>query len=355
VALVALHETLRADAADTVGYFAAQGVAVKVISGDSPRTVGAVARRAGVGDATYPVDARHLPDDANALADAVTGSAVFGRVVPEQKRAMVAALQARGHVVAMTGDGVNDALALKRADIGVAMGSGAPVTRAVAQVVLLDNRFSVMPQVVAEGRRVIANIERVAALFLTKNVTSLLLSLCVAVAGWPYPFLPRHVTLVSTVAIGIPGFFLAIGPNTRRFQGGFVGRVLTFAVPAGAVTALAVMLGYALARAQDYTTSQARTAATIVFVMTSLWVLVVQARPLQGWKVALVGAMGALSALAFAVPSVRNFYELQLPPILALGQFVLFGAVAAAAIELVARLGQRRNSPAPATSRTLRS
>jgi cation-transporting ATPase E len=341
VALVALHETLRPDAADTLAYFEAQHVAVKVISGDNPRTVGAVARRAGVRSAGDPVDARHLPAGGEELADVMAGHAVFGRVVPEQKRAMVAALQARGHVVAMTGDGVNDALALKDADIGVAMGSGAPITRAVAQVVLLDNQFSVMPVVVAEGRRVIANIERVAALFLTKNVSSLLLSLSVAVAGWPYPFLPRQVTLVSALAIGVPGFFLALGPNNRRFEGGFVRRVLSFAVPAGAATAVAVMIAYGLARAQDQVPRQARTAATIVFLMASMWVLVVQARPLRGWKVTLVAAMAALSLLAFAVPFVRDFYELQLPPLLGLGTSVLIGAAAAVAVEGVGRLTRR--------------
>jgi cation-transporting P-type ATPase E len=338
MALVALHETLRADAAETVDFFAAQDVTVKVISGDNPRTVGAVATRAGVPGAGSPVDARHLPAGGEALADAVAGHAVFGRVVPEQKQAMVGALQSRGHVVAMTGDGVNDALALKDADIGVAMGSGAPITRAVAQLVLLDNQFAVMPKVVAEGRRVIANIERVAALFLTKNVSSLLLSLSVALAGWPYPFLPRHVTLVSSLAIGIPGFFLALGPNDRRFEGGFVRRVLTFAVPAGAVMAAAVMAAYGLARAQSEAPREARTAATMVFLMASLWVLVVQARPLQRWKVALVATMAGLSVLSFAVPVARNFFDLQVPSLPALGQFVLLGAAAAAAIEGVARL-----------------
>jgi cation-transporting ATPase E len=340
VALLVFHETLRSDAAETVAYFAAQEVAVKVISGDDPRTVGAVALRAGVPGAGQPVDGR------GAAAGAIVDHAVFGRVMPEQKREMVAALQAAGHVVAMTGDGVNDALALKEADIGVAMGSGAPATRAVAQVVLLDNRFSVMPHVVAEGRRVIANIERVAALFLTKNVSSLLLSLSVAIAGWPYPFLPRQVTLVSSLAIGVPGFFLALGPNSRRFQGGFVRRVLRFAVPAGVVTATAVMLAYGLARAQHHSPPQARTAATVVFLMTSLWVLVVQARPLVRWKVALVTTMAALSALAFVVPVARRFYELELPPVPALGLSVLFGAMAAGAIEAVSRIAGRRDSRA---------
>lgn len=337
MALITLHETVRRDAAEILGYFAQQDVAVMVISGDNPGTVGAVARRVGVPGADHPFDARQLPSDEEEMGEALARHRVFGRVVPEQKRAMVSALRARGHVVAMTGDGVNDALALKEADIGVAMGSGAPATRAVAQLVLLDDQFAVMPFVVAEGRRVLANIERVAALFLTKNVSSLVLSVSVAVLGLPYPFLPRQLTLVSTLAIGIPGFFLALGPNGRRFESGFVGRVLRFAGPAGVVTALAVMAAYTLARAEQHTPEQAKTAATVVFLIASLWVLVVQARPFRPWKVALVASMAALSVLAFAVPFVRQFCELQLSSPFAMGQSVLIGAAAAVAIEVAGR------------------
>jgi cation-transporting ATPase E len=340
-ALLVLQETLRADAEDTLRYFREQEVAVKVVSGDNPRTVGAVARRLGVPGAADPVDARDLPPDRGELGRVLDAHAVFGRVVPEQKRSMVAALRARGHVVAMTGDGVNDALALKDADIGVAMGSGAAATRSVAQLVLLDDQFSVMPRVVAEGRRVIANIERVAALFLSKNVSSLLLSVCVAVAGWPYPFLPRQVTLVSQLAIGIPGFFLALGPNTRRFRPGFVRRVLGFAVPAGAISTLAVMLGYALARSWEVPPARARTAATIVFVTVSLWILVIQSRPLRGWKVGLIAAMVGLSALAFTLPVGRSFYDLDLPSALDTGAFLGLGAGAAALVEVATRAAGR--------------
>ena len=161
---------------------------------------------------------------------------MFGRVTPQQKRAMVGALQSQGHVVAMTGDGVNDALALKDADIGVAMGSGAAATRAVAQLVLLDGKFATMPGVVAEGRRVIANIERSANLFVTKTVYAVAArGRRSCSTGWPYPFLPRHLTIVSTFTIGIPGFFLALAPNTRRYVPGFLERVLRFCIPAGLV------------------------------------------------------------------------------------------------------------------------
>ncbi|MGH2928695.1 MAG: HAD-IC family P-type ATPase, partial [Solirubrobacteraceae bacterium] len=188
VAFIVLAERLRSDVSQAIAYFAAQGVALKVISGDSPRTVGAVAARAGVPGAGDPVDARDLPDAPDALGAVLEEHSVFGRVTPEQKQGMVTALQARGHTVAMTGDGVNDVLALKLADIGVAMGSGAPATKAVAELVLLDNRFATLPGVVAEGRRVTANIERVANLFITKTVWATLLAFAAGVTLLPYQF-----------------------------------------------------------------------------------------------------------------------------------------------------------------------
>jgi cation-transporting ATPase E len=341
VALLTFEERIRPDAATTLGYFTAQGVALKVISGDNPRTVGAIARRCELPESGQPVDARTLPGDAAGMAEVLANRAVFGRVTPQQKRAMVLALQSAGHVVAMTGDGVNDALALKDADIGVAMGSGSAATRGVAQIVLLDSEFSVLPGVVAEGRRVIANVERVANLFLTKNVTSLALALSVAVAGWPFPFLPRHLTLISTLVIGVPGFFLALGPSSQRFTPGFVRRVMVFAVPSGVILAVAVMVAYGLARAAHNTAPQAKTAATVVMMGASLWVLVIQARPLRKWKVALVGAMAGLALLAFALPAGRRFYDLQLPSSLIALEAVAICAAAASTLELVCRLSGR--------------
>ena len=341
VALVTFEERIRPDAAATLGYFTAQGVGLKVISGDNPVTVGAIARRCELPEHGEPFDARSLPDDQPGMAAVLADTAVFGRVTPHQKRSMVAALQAMGHVVAMTGDGVNDALALKDADIGVAMGSGTAATRGVAQLVLLDSQFSVLPGVVAEGRRVIANVERVANLFLTKNVTSLLLSLSVAVAGWPFPFLPRHLTLISTLVIGVPGFFLALGPNDQRFTPGFVRRVLVFAIPSGAMVTAAVMLAYGLARTAHNTPPQAKTAATIVMMGASLWVLVIQARPLRPWKMVLVGAMAGLGLLAFAVPGGRHFYDLHLPSSPIVVEAAAICVAAATALELVCRFTSR--------------
>jgi cation-transporting ATPase E len=338
VALLLFDEAVRPDARATLRYFTDQGVSLKVISGDNPRTVGAVARRVGLPGADQVVDARQLPDDPERLAEVVDARTVFGRVTPQQKRAMVGGLHAGHRVVAMTGDGVNDALALKDADIGVAMGGGAAATRAVAQLVLLDNQFSVMPGVVAEGRRVIGNIERVAKLFLTKNVSALLLSLSVAVARWPFPFLPRHLTLVSAFAIGIPGFFLALGPSTTRFETGFVRRVLSFAVPAGTIVAVAVMIAYGLARAEGVAPDRARTAATITYTVASLWVLVMQARPLRTWKLGLVASMCGLAALAFVVPAGRSFFDLRLPPAGVVLQSLALGAGACLAMEAAVRL-----------------
>ena len=312
-AFVLLAERLRSDAAQAIAYFVAQGVALKVISGDSPLTVGAVAARAGLPHADRPADARELPGDPGALGRLLEERSVFGRVTPQQKQAMVTALQARGHTVAMTGDGVNDVLALKLADIGIAMGSGAPAARAVAELVLLDSRFATLPGVVAEGRRVTANIERVANLFITKTVWATLLAVAVGVTLLPYPFLPRHLTIIDTLAIGVPSFFLALAPNSRRYLPGFTGRVLRFAIPAGGIVAAATFAAYALAQARGLPLVQQRTAATLVTLILSLCVLVLLAAPLTWRRIALVGAVLAGFVLLFPVPAVRRFYELQLP------------------------------------------
>jgi len=335
IALVLLEEKIRPDAADTLRYFAEQGVELKVISGDNPRTVAAVAQRVGLPNAGDPVDARELPDDEDALADILEAHTVFGRVSPHQKQAMVRALQARGHVVAMTGDGVNDALALKLADIGVAMGSGAPATRAVAQLVMLDGRFSTMPGVVAEGRRVIANIERVANLFVTKTVYAMLLALAVGIGRLPYPFLPRHLTLVGSLTIGIPAFFLSLAPNARRYQPGFVRRVLRFTIPAGFVAAAATFGAYSLARVQnDVSLDESRTTAALVLMTIGLWILLILARPLTAWRVLLIVGMVGAFVLALAVPGARDFYALDLPAATVLAEAAAIAAGAVALLEV---------------------
>jgi len=260
-----------------------------------------------------PYDARELPEDRDAVGRLLQERSVFGRVTPRQKQLMVKALQARGHTVAMVGDGVNDALALKLADTGVAMGSGAPATRAVAQLVLLDGRFASLPGVVAEGRRVTANIERVANLFITKTVWATLLAVVAGITLVPYLFLPRHLSIIDTFSIGVPAFFLALAPNLRRYVPGFVGRVLRFTIPAGIAVAIPAFAAFWLARARDLPLTQQRTAATIVTMMVGLGVLVILALPLTWRRGLLVALMIAGFVLLFPFEAVRRFAALDVP------------------------------------------
>jgi cation-transporting ATPase E len=334
VAVVRLAEQIRPDAADTIAYFVREGVAVKVISGDHPVTVGAVAAAAGVAGAEDPVDAATLGEDE--LCRLVLERSVFGRVAPAQKRAMVGALQRAGHTVAMTGDGVNDVLALKDADVGVAMGSGSPATRTVAQLVLLDDQFAALPPVIAEGRRVMANVERVANLFLTKTVYATIIALVVGVAASPYPFLPRHLTIVSDFSIGIPAFFLALLPNSRRFRPGFVTRVLGFAVPCGAVAAAAALVAYYVV-AGPLPLAEARTTATAVLVACGLWVLGLLSRPFTPFKAGLVAAMAACFVAMLVAGPVRRYFALTFPPAARAGWAAAVALVAGVALELVYR------------------
>ncbi|MFJ9029142.1 HAD-IC family P-type ATPase [Streptomyces sp. NPDC102274] len=344
-ALVVLEQRLRPDAADTLAYFAEQDVAAKVISGDNAVSVGAVAGKLGLPGAEHTVDARHLPADRTEMAEALDSGAVFGRVTPQQKRDMVGALQSRGHTVAMTGDGVNDVLALKDADIGVSMGSGSEATRAVAQIVLLNNSFSTLPSVVAEGRRVIGNITRVATLFLTKTVYSVLLAILVACFQVEYPFLPRHLTLLSTLTIGIPAFFLALAPNTERARPNFVRRVMRYAIPSGVIAAIATFATYLLARSH-YSGPDAlnaeTSAATLTLFLVSMWVLAIVARPYTWWRIGLVVSMGAVFLVVLAVPWLQHFFALKLVGTTMPWTAVAIAVVASAALEFCWRWVGRR-------------
>ncbi|MEU3190230.1 HAD-IC family P-type ATPase [Streptomyces sp. NPDC006992] len=329
-ALVVLEQRLRPDAAATLGYFAEQHVATKVISGDNAVSVGAVAAKLGLPRAELPLDARALPADRPERARQVADGTVFGRVSPQQKQEMVGDLQAAGHTVAMTGDGVNDVLALKDADIGVCMGSGSEATKAVAQIVLLDDSFATLPSVVAEGRRVIGNIERVATLFLTKTVYSVLLALLVVCWQVPYPFLPRHLTLLSSLTIGIPAFFLALAPNRERARPHFVRRVLHYALPSGLIASAATFGTYLLAR-HHYSGPGSLTAetsaATLTLFLVAMWVLAIVARPWTWWRVVLVLTMGAAFLAVLAAPPLQRFFALHL-----VGAAVPWTAVAVAAL-----------------------
>ena len=314
--LITFEERLRPTAGATLEYFAREHVTVKLISGDAPATVAAVARRLNLPGGDEPRDARELPADLDALADTMDRFQVFGRVTPQQKQHMVAALQHRGHTVAMTGDGVNDVLALKQADIGVAIGAGAPAARAVARLVLLDSSFDALPAVVVEGRRIIGNIERVAGLFLTKTVYVMLLAIAVGATRLPFPFFPRHLTVISTLTIGVPGFFLALSHQAERARPGILERVLRFAAPAGLVVASSAYTAYALARAQtDADAGDARTTATLVTTVLGLWVLTLLARPLSPIRITLIAAMGGAFAGILAIAPLRDALALRPLPI----------------------------------------
>jgi len=345
VALVVLEQRVRPDARETLDYFASQHVSVKVISGDNAVSVGAVAGSLGLHGET--LDARELPTQAEALADTMAEYTTFGRVRPDQKRAMVHALQSRDHTVAMTGDGVNDVLALKDADIGVAMGSGSPASRAVAQIVLLDNKFATLPYVVGEGRRVIGNIERVSNLFLTKTVYSVLLALLVGLAGlishWGhtepllYPFQPIHVTIAAWFTIGIPAFVLSLAPNNERARTGFVRRVMTSALPSGAVVGITTFVSYLLAypgrAGTDIEQTQASTAALITLLIGAVWVLAVVARPYQWWRIGLVAFSAVGYLVIFAWPWAREKFMLDPSDVTTTTIAVLIGLLAAVLIE----------------------
>ncbi|KAA8817819.1 cation-translocating P-type ATPase [Bifidobacterium callitrichos] len=322
VALVLCSERIRPDAERTLAWFREQGVRCRIISGDSPVTVGAIARRVRLTGEREPVtlDARELPDDPTELGRLIEDIDVIGRVLPDQKKLIVDALHERDYTVAMTGDGVNDALAIKQADLGIAMGNAAPATKAVAQVVLVDSKFSHLPDVVARGRQVMANMERVAGLFLVKTVYSALISLGVVLTQIPYPYLPRHITYIGALTIGVPAFILALAPNTRKYIPGFLSRVVRFALPGGIATGLSVLItawtlpaimGWNVTDAADLARLRA-TEAIILFVM-GVFVLARVARPLTGWRGLMVLVFAAAGVIGMLIPFVARFFALIIP------------------------------------------
>ncbi|UAJ78007.1 HAD-IC family P-type ATPase [Leifsonia sp. ZF2019] len=336
--LVILGETLRPEARDTLGYFAEQDVRVVVMSGDNPVTVGAIARELRLDGAA--VDASALTTDEE-LETALRTANVLGRVSPEQKRTAVGLLRAQGRTVAMTGDGVNDAMAIKDANLGIAMGSATAATKAVSRLVLLDNRFDRLPGVLASGRRVIANVERVSNLFLAKTVYGILLALVSAVLLWPFPFLPRQMTLVSSLAIGIPSFFLALAPNRRIYTPGVLPRILKYSVPTGVIAGLAAVVAYAPIH-RTLPLHEARSIATVTLFCVSLWILCVLTRPLSGPRWALLGAVAGAFVLVCAIPFTAEFFQMHLSLSWGLAWGIAVGAVGAAGIELFYRFARER-------------
>ena len=282
-------------------------MAVKVISGDNPLTVAEVARKAGVEDAEKWVDAATLQTD-EALFKAAEEYTVFGRVTPGQKRKLVKALQKQGHTVAMTGDGVNDVLALKDADCGIAMASGSEAACHAAQLVLLESNFACLPQVVAEGRRVINNIQRSASLFLVKNIFSFCLSLLTILVDMPYPLVPIQLSLVSALTIGFPSFVLALEPNKSRVSGKFMVNVLREAFPGG-LTDLIIILGIqAFAFAFHFSTQSLSTLAALCMAFIGLLILFQVCKPFDGKRRALWG--GVAAAMVFCVLFLQDFFSL---------------------------------------------
>lgn len=336
--LVVFEETVRPAARATLGYFRDQAVRVVVMSGDNPVTVSAIARTLDLeGEA---VDASTLHTDEE-LAAAFETASIFGRVSPEQKRAAVGILQAKGRTVAMTGDGVNDAMAIKDADLGIAMGTATAATKAVSRLVLLDNRFDRLPDVLAFGRRVIANVERVSNLFLAKTVYGIVLALVSAVALWPFPFLPRQLTLVSTLAIGIPSFVLALAPNRRIYTPGVLRRILRYSIPTGLIAAAACVVAY-LPLYRTVPLPEARSITTVTLFCVSLWILCVLTRPLSAPRVALLVGVVVAMVLVCVIPGSSTFFMMHLTLSPALLWGVAVGAVGMVGIEVFYRFAKRR-------------
>ena len=294
-----LEDTLRPDAAQTLAFFRSQGVQIKVISGDSAAAVSQIARRAGVPNAHLAIDGTALQGE-EALCRAAEQYTVFGRMTPGQKRILVHALQEKGHTVAMTGDGVNDVLALKDADCSIAMAAGSEAARQVAQLVLLDNDFSAMPRIVAEGRRVINNIQRAASLFLVKNIYSFLTALCLLFIAMPYPFQPLQVSLFSFFCIGAPAFFLTFEPVYEKARGRFLPKVLLAAAPGGLACTVCILAGMAVAAHLGLSTAQLCTVCVLSVAYTGLLGLATVCRPftpLRGTVLAVTAAAYALTLL----------------------------------------------------------
>jgi cation-transporting ATPase E len=321
LALVVLEETLRPDAAETIAYMREEEVDLKLISGDAAATVTAVAYAVGVPRDAGVVEGPDLPDDDEALTKVALENTIFCRIKPEQKKALVGALVAAGRYVAMIGDGVNDVPALKRARMAVAMGSGAQVTKGVADVVLLKDQFSRLPEAVGEGRRIARNIHRLGRLYLTKTVYAAALILLVAVPGFAFPFLPRHLTIAAFLTIGIPSFVLALMPSDGPLYRGRLLRALAaFAVPAGLGTALGSILSFFLVDTVAGASLEAgRTAATTTLIVLGLaFVLLLERGPgrehiaIQGYMLVMVISLASVFALILGIGPVRDFFDMVL-------------------------------------------
>ena len=358
--LVVLEERLRDDASDTIAFLYKQDVEVKVMSGDSPTTVAAVADRVGIRVGARAVQGSELPEDPAELARVVAATTVFARLTPEDKRRLIDALKGNGAYVAMMGDGVNDVPAMKGARLAVALGSGTQLAKSVADAVLVTDRFGTIPDAVAEGRRIIGNVQRVAKLFVTKSVFAAFVIATFGLWTGEFPLLPRHLSLAATFTVGVPGFVLALGPSSGIPEtGDFVRRVLRFALPAGAVMGAATLIAYlAVGDVRGHTNSEARTAAVTVYVAIGLYLLLVldaermqRSRRYAALVVALAASLGAGYLLVLGTPALRQFFALTLPGFWAVVVMVGCGV---GAVWALARLGlspyRGSSLPDPASS-----
>ena len=309
-ALILIEDIIREEAPGVLEYFKKQGVDVKIISGDNPVTVSEVVRRAGVANYDKYVDARNLPENEEELREVVNNTTVFGRVTPHQKKKIVNLLQEKGHTVAMTGDGVNDVLALKAADCGIAMANGSDATKAVAQLVLMKSDFTALPRVVEEGRKQINNLERVAELFLSKTVYSVILAFVCSVLFLPYPLLPIQLSLIGSCAIGIPAFFLALLPSEGGVKKGFLARILTVSIPNGVILSAFTISTFVVALNVGVPMEMSRTMAVLMFGGISMVILLRVARPLTKFKTILCASMFGIVIAAFLTPIGRYIFSL---------------------------------------------
>lgn len=311
-ALILMQDRIRKDAKVTLDYFKKQDVTLKIISGDNPATVSTVARRVGLHDHESYIDSRDLPKDKKALEVIMENNTVFGRVTPQQKKEMIQALQRRGHVVGMTGDGVNDVLALKEADCGIAMASGSEASRAVAQLVLLDSNFVALPIAVTQGRRVINNIQRVASLFLVRSVYSIILSVFVTIFGFAYPFTPIQISLISTLVVGIPTFFLALEPNQERISGTFFSKILSIAIPGGITVSFSLLSINFLNILTDliFLPHEMATMLVLATGLIQLFILFKISKKLNIWRIVLISTMFLLFVSCFFISATISFFSL---------------------------------------------
>lgn len=308
VSLILFEDIIREDAKETLNYFEKQKVDIKIISGDNPVTVSCVSKKAGLKSAENYIDSRELPENEEELAKVVNRTTVFGRTTPHQKKAIIKALQRDKKTVAMTGDGVNDVLALKQADCGIAMASGSDASKAVAQLVLLDSNFNALPHVVAEGRRIINNIEKASNLFLSKMIYSIIMSIVFCILFIPYPIMPIQLTLIGSITIGIPSFFLALEPNCDVVKQGFFKRVLKESIPNGVAVAVTTIVVFLVSYYNKLPIEQCRTLAVIVMGGVSLIVLFKASRPFTKVKLGLNLVTILVFIFSLIVPISRKFF-----------------------------------------------